>query len=85
MNSTSPTSPSAPRRRSPPRAVAAAAGVATVEEIADVVVARQTRPEDPGRPSDTRILPVWLTFREANPLKLGQRVEVEIAGASRDR
>jgi len=58
---------------------------ATVEEIADVVVARQTRPEDPGRPSDTRILPVWLTYREANPLKLGQRVEIEIAGASRDR
>ena len=25
-----------------------------VEEIADVVVARQTRPEDPGRPADTR-------------------------------
>ena len=57
----------------------------TVEEIADVVVARQTRSEDPGRPSDTRILPVRLVFREMNPLKLGQRVEVEIAGASRDR
>ncbi len=58
---------------------------ATVEEIADVVVARQTRPEDPSRSSDTRILPVWLTFREANTLKLGQRVEIEIAGASGDR
>ena len=56
-----------------------------VEEIADAVVARQTRPEDPGRPADTRVLPVWLAFREANPLKLGQRVEVEIVGASRDR
>jgi RND family efflux transporter MFP subunit len=58
---------------------------AAVEEIADVVVARQTRPEDPARPSDARILPVWLATREANPLKLGQRVEVEIVSASRDR
>jgi HlyD family secretion protein len=55
-----------------------------VEEIADVVVPRQTRPEDPSRPSDTRVLSVWLAYREANPVKLGQRVEVEIAGASRE-
>jgi HlyD family secretion protein len=50
-----------------------------VEEIADTVVARQTRPEDPGRPADTRVLLVKIAFRESNPLKLGQRVEVEIA------
>ena len=50
-----------------------------VEEIADAVVARQTRPEDPGRPADTRVLLVKVAFREPNPLKLGQRVEVEIA------
>ena len=50
-----------------------------VEEIADAVVARQTRPEDPGRPADTRVLLVRVAFREPNPLKLGQRVEVEIA------
>jgi HlyD family secretion protein len=50
-----------------------------VEEIADTVVARQTRPEDPGRPADTRVLLVKIAFREPNPLKLGQRVEVEIA------
>jgi HlyD family secretion protein len=49
-----------------------------VEEIADTVVARQTRPEDPGRPSDTRVLLVKIAFRESCPLKLGQRVEVEI-------
>ncbi len=49
-----------------------------VEEIADVVVARQSRPEDPGRPADTRVLPVKVAFREVAPLKLGQRVEIEI-------
>jgi RND family efflux transporter MFP subunit len=51
-----------------------------VEEVADVVVARQARPEDPGRPADTRVLPVRVKFLEATPLRLGQRVEVEIAG-----
>jgi RND family efflux transporter MFP subunit len=51
---------------------------ATVSEIADAVIARRTRPEDPGRPSDTRILPVWLAYSEPATLKLGQRVEVEI-------
>jgi RND family efflux transporter MFP subunit len=56
-----------------------------VEEIADTVVARQTRPEDPGRPADTRVLLVKIAFRESCPLKLGQRVEVEIAGLDRDR
>jgi RND family efflux transporter MFP subunit len=56
-----------------------------VEEIADVVGPRQTRPEDPGRPTDTRILPVRAAFREPCPLKLGQRVEVEIASPARAR
>jgi HlyD family secretion protein len=51
-----------------------------VEEIAAVVVARQTRPADPGRPADTRVLLVKLRFQEPNPLKLGQRIEVEIDG-----
>ncbi len=51
-----------------------------VEEIAAVVVARQTRPADPGRPADTRVLLVKVRFREPNPLKLGQRVEVQIDG-----
>jgi RND family efflux transporter MFP subunit len=51
---------------------------AVVEEIADLVGPRQSRPEDPGRPTDDRILPVKIAFREATPLKLGQRIEVEI-------
>jgi RND family efflux transporter MFP subunit len=53
-----------------------------VEEIADAVSPRRTRPEDPGRPADTRVLLVRVAFLEKVPLKLGQRVEVEIARAS---
>lgn len=49
-----------------------------VEEIPDSVVARRIRPEDPGRPIDARVLPVKIVFSEPTPLKLGQRVEIEI-------
>jgi multidrug resistance efflux pump len=49
-----------------------------VEEIADVLSSRRIRPEDPGKPTDTRVLPVRIAFRESIPLRLGQRVEVEI-------
>jgi HlyD family secretion protein len=54
-----------------------------VEEVPLAVVSRQTRPDDPGRPADTRVLHVKIAFREANPLKLGQRVEVEIVRVAR--
>lgn len=50
-----------------------------VEEIPDVVVGRQLRPEDTSRPVDTRVLLVKLALLEPTPLKLGQRVEVRIA------
>ncbi len=50
----------------------------TIEEIPDSVVSRRTRPEDPGRPIDARVLPVKIPFSEPTPLKLGQRIEVEI-------
>lgn len=49
-----------------------------VEEVADVLIGRRIRPEDPGKPTDTRVLPVRIALREATPLRLGQRVEVEI-------
>jgi multidrug resistance efflux pump len=49
-----------------------------VEEVADVLTGRRIRPEDPGRPTDTRVLPVRVAFREAHPFKFGLRVEVEI-------
>lgn len=52
-----------------------------VEEIPDAVVPRSLKPNDPGRPSDTRVLKVKVRLAEATPLKLGQRVEVEIRRA----
>ena len=51
---------------------------AKVEEIPDVVVGRRLRPEDPGRPADTRVLLVKIALLGPTPLKLGQRVDVEI-------
>lgn len=54
-----------------------------VEEVPVAVVNRHTRPDDPGRPADTRVLNVKVAFREANPLKLGQRVEVAITRGKR--
>jgi RND family efflux transporter MFP subunit len=50
----------------------------TVEEIPDAVQPRRLKPNDPGRPSDTRVLLVKVALDEKTPLKLGQRVEVEI-------
>jgi hypothetical protein len=47
--------------------------------VPDVVVPRQMRPQDPSRPVDTRVLLVKIKLEKAVPLKLGQRVEVEIA------
>ncbi len=55
---------------------------AEVEEIADVVVPRRLRPEDPGRSADTRVLSVKVAFREPFTLKLGQRVEIAIDDAA---
>jgi HlyD family secretion protein len=54
-----------------------------VEEIPDAVIARRINPEDPGRPTDTRVLPVKIALVEPTPLKLGQRVEVTIRPAGR--
>ena len=49
-----------------------------VEEIPDAVTGRRLRPEDPGRPIDSRVLPVKIALDGPSPLKLGQRVEVAI-------
>lgn len=51
-----------------------------VEEIPDAVSARRLKPQDPGRPQDTRVLIVKVALGEPTPLKLGQRVEVELGG-----
>jgi HlyD family secretion protein len=55
----------------------------TVEEIPDAVVTRRVRPEDPGRPIDSRVLLVKIALDQPGPLKLGQRVEVEIRPRNR--
>lgn len=49
-----------------------------VEEIPDAVTARKLRPQDPGKPSDTRVLLVKIALQEPTPLRLGQRVEVTV-------
>ena len=57
---------------------------ARVEEIPDAVSGRRLKPDDPGRPTDTRVLLVKIAFDGPTPLKLGQRVEVEIATGGRE-
>lgn len=51
----------------------------TVEEIPDAVIGRRLKPQDPSKPIDTRVLLVKVALLERSPLKLGQRVEVQIA------
>jgi RND family efflux transporter MFP subunit len=51
----------------------------TIEEIPDAVTSRRLKPLDASKPIDTRVLLVKIALREATPLKLGQRVEVQIA------
>lgn len=50
----------------------------TIEEIADSVTLRKLKPQDPSRPTDTRILAVKVAFAEPNPLRLGATVELKI-------
>ncbi len=49
-----------------------------VEEIPDAVSGRKLKPQDPGKPEDTRVLLVKIALKESTPLKLGQRVEVAV-------
>ena len=49
-----------------------------VEEIPDSVGPRKLKPQDPGKPADTRVLLVKVALGEPTPLKLGQRVEVSL-------
>jgi RND family efflux transporter MFP subunit len=49
-----------------------------VEEVADAVTLRRLKPQDPSRPTDTRILAVKVAFSEPTPLKLGTTVELKI-------
>jgi RND family efflux transporter MFP subunit len=53
----------------------------TVEEVADSVTLRALKPQDPGRPTDTRILAVKVALAERTPLRLGTTVELRITPA----
>ena len=50
-----------------------------IEEIPDSVGPRKLKPQDPGKPADTRVLLVKVALSEKTPLKLGQRVEVALS------
>jgi RND family efflux transporter MFP subunit len=52
-----------------------------VEEIPDSVTLRRLKPQDPSRPTDTRILAVKVAFAEKTPLRLGTTVELAIEPA----
>jgi RND family efflux transporter MFP subunit len=54
-----------------------------VEEIPDSVTLRRLKPQDPSRPTDTRILAVKVAFAEPTPLKLGTTVELTIGAQDR--
>jgi RND family efflux transporter MFP subunit len=49
-----------------------------VEEVRDSVTPRLLEPQDPARPSDTRVLGVKVAFAEPTPLKLGTTVELAV-------
>ena len=49
-----------------------------VEEIPADVVPRELKPQDPASPTDTGVLLIKIALLEPAPLKLDQRVEVEI-------
>jgi RND family efflux transporter MFP subunit len=58
---------------------------AIVEEVPQVIVTRQLRPQDPGRPTDSGVILTKLALQSPAPLRLGQRVEVTIeAGLGND-
>jgi RND family efflux transporter MFP subunit len=54
-----------------------------VEDVADSVTLRRLKPQDPSRPTDTRILAVKVAFDEPSPLRLGTTVELKIRAAGR--
>lgn len=57
----------------------------TVEEVPDAVTGRRLKPQDPSRPTDTRVLLVKVALREKDGLRLGRRVGVEIGGGQAAR
>lgn len=54
-----------------------------VEDVPAAVTQRRLKPQDPSRPTDSRVLLVKVALEEMKALKLGQRVEVSIGTAER--
>jgi RND family efflux transporter MFP subunit len=54
-----------------------------VDEIPNAVVPRRLRPQDPVRPTDSRVLLVKVAIDEPLPLKLGQRVNLSLSARPR--
>jgi len=54
-----------------------------VEEVPDVISQRRLKPQDPARPTDANILLAKIRIEGRTPLKLGQRVELEIKSLPR--
>lgn len=50
-----------------------------VEEVPRILMEKGLQPRDPARPIDVRVLLVKIAVLEPTPLKLGQRVEIQIA------
>src|SRR5262249_13489945 len=50
--------------------------------VPDGVGSPNVKPQDPGRPADTRVLLVKVALSGPTPLKLGQRVEVAVSARS---
>ena len=44
-----------------------------------MITKRRTKPDDPTRPTDTRILLVKIALTDRTGLRLGQRVDVSMA------
>jgi RND family efflux transporter MFP subunit len=55
-----------------------------VTEVPRAVGARRLRPQDPGRPVDTRVVLVKIACPELELLKLGQRVDVTLEAPQAD-
>ena len=49
-----------------------------IEEVATSATLRRLKPQDPGRPTDTRIVAVKVAFTGPAPLKLGTTVDLGI-------
>ncbi len=54
----------------------------TVAEVPDSVTLRRIKPQDPGRPTDVRVLAVKVAFSEPVPLRLGTTVDLRITPRS---